>query len=86
MKVAKNAIIDVVRARIISGHKVKIWFSDGASRTVDFQPFLKSSQNPSIRAFLISEKFSKFTVHDGDLMWGDFEMCFPIADLYEGGL
>ena len=22
----------------------------------------------------------------GDLVWGDYEMCFPLADLYDGGI
>lgn len=82
-KLAKDAVIEVVRARLESGYKLKIRFSDGVSRTVDFQPFLKSSQNPEIRAFLNPKKFSEFAVRDGDLMWGDYELCFPIASLYE---
>lgn len=83
-KLPKNAVVEVVRARIESGYKLKVHFSDGVSRIVDFEGFLNSSRNPSIRVFLDMGKFSEFTVRDGDLMWGDYEMCFPIADLYEG--
>jgi hypothetical protein len=52
-------------------------------RTVDFEPFLKFSRNPTIRAFLDRKRFTDFAVKDGDLMWGDYELCFPIIDLYE---
>jgi hypothetical protein len=83
-KVAKSAVIEVVRARLDSGYKLDIHFSDGTSRILDFQPFLESSGNPMIRAFLDSKRFADFAIRDGDLMWGDYEMCFPIADLYEG--
>jgi hypothetical protein len=82
-KIAKGSVIEVVRAQRKSGYKLKIHFTDGATRTVDFEPFLKSSHNPMIRAFLDSRRFAAFTVKDGDLMWGDYELCFPIADLYE---
>jgi hypothetical protein len=27
-----------------------------------------------------------FTLRDGDLDWNDYELCFPIADIYEGHL
>jgi hypothetical protein len=83
-KFAKNAIIEVVRARLDSGYKLEVNFSDGTSRILDFQPFLESSGNPMIRAFLDPSRFAEFAIRDGDLMWGDYEMCFPIADLYEG--
>jgi len=82
-KLAKGAIVDVVRARRMSGYKVNIQFSDSTSRTVDFRSFLQSSTNPLIRAFLDPKRFSRFAVRDGDLMWGDYEMYFPIANLYE---
>jgi hypothetical protein len=25
-------------------------------------------------------------VRDGDIDWNDYELCFPIADIYEGHL
>jgi hypothetical protein len=83
-KLTKNSIIQIVSAQAAAGYKLKIRFSDGTSRSVDFQPFLVSSSNPLIRAFLDRKRFAEFAVRDGDLMWGDYEICFPIADLYEG--
>ncbi|MGD0463836.1 MAG: DUF2442 domain-containing protein [Tepidisphaeraceae bacterium] len=82
-KIGKNDVIEVVRAQRESGYRLKIHFSDGARRIIDFGPFLKSSRNPMIRAFLDQGRFAGFTIRDGDLMWGDYELCFPIADLYE---
>ena len=82
-KLAKNAVVGIVSAKYVSGYKLKIHFSDGSARTIDFGPFLQSSTNPIIRAFLDPGRFAEFNVSNGDLMWGDFELCFPIADLYE---
>lgn len=28
----------------------------------------------------------KFKIEFGDLVWGNYEMCFPIWDLYEGNI
>jgi len=82
-KIGRKDVIEVVRAQLESGYKLKIRFSDGAMHTIDFEPFLKSSRNPMIRAFLDRKRFASFSIRDGDLMWGDYELCFPIADLYE---
>src|SRR5437868_7020699 len=78
-----GAVVDIVRAEQISDYKLALTFSDGAQRVVDFWPFLQSSRNPLIRVYLEPAKFAKFRIEDGDLIWGDFELCFPVADLYE---
>jgi hypothetical protein len=59
-------------------------FSDGRIVTVDFEPFLRRSRHPDVRKYLDPESFQSYRLEHGDLMWGDFELCFPIADLYEG--
>jgi hypothetical protein len=82
-KIGRKDVIEISRAQHEAGYKLKIHFNDGATRTIDFEPFLKSSRNPMIRAFLGRRRFAAFSIQDGDLMWGDYELCFPIADLYE---
>lgn len=34
--------------------------------------------------YLVESNFKKFRLEYGDLLWGDYEMCFPIWDLYTG--
>jgi uncharacterized protein DUF2442 len=75
--------IDVLRAEHAGAHRLRLAFDDGTERIVDFGPFLRNSSHPAIRAFLEPEKFASFRVEHGDLLWGDYELCFPIADLYE---
>ena len=75
-------IISIEAARLRDTYKVELKFNDGADRTIDFQPFLTQTQHPSIRAFLEPAKFKNFRVEHGDLVWGDYDLCFPIADLY----
>ena len=31
-------------------------------------------------------EFKKFKIKYGDLVWDDYEMCFPIIDLYEDNI
>jgi len=83
MTLAEDAIIDIVRAEPISGYKLRLYFSDGNERTVDFESFLRGSHNPMIREYLDPKKFARFRLEYGELVWDDYGLCFPIADLYE---
>lgn len=65
---------------------IALRFSNGTERTVDFKPFLSQSLNPLIRRYLEGDIFKNFQIIYGDLVWGDYDLCFPIADLYEGTL
>lgn len=71
-------------AKYVSRHKVDIKFNDGTHRLVDFGPFLKQARNPMFTKYRRTEKFKSFHIQDGDLMWGDFEMIFPITELHAG--
>jgi len=68
---------------IISDFKLELEFNDNARQVIDFYPFLSLSLNPLIRKYLSPEEFSKFEIDEGDLEWNDYDLCFPIADLYE---
>ncbi len=83
MTLADDAVIDIVGAEQVSDYKLRLTFSDGKERLVDFEPFLRSSRNPLIRAYLEPNRFGNFTVEYGDLIWDDYGLCFPTADLYE---
>jgi hypothetical protein len=49
---------------------------------VDFKPFLQHSPHPEIRVYLEHQRFSELRLELGDLIWGDYELCFPIMDPY----
>jgi hypothetical protein len=84
MILSDNAIVNITHAEHVSGYAIKIRFSDGAERVVDFESFLRQSTNPHIRKYLAIGKFIGFQIRNGDLVWNDYDLCFPIADLYEG--
>lgn len=67
-------------------HRLRLSFNDGKEQEVDFLPFLSSSHHPAIRRFLEPGCFATYRLEYGDLLWGDYELCFPIADLYDNRL
>ena len=80
----ESDVLEITSVQHLSPYELKLGFSDGVERAVDFEPFLKESRNAMIRAYLDPEKFSHFRLEYGDLVWDDYDLCFPIADLYEG--
>ena len=75
---------EITAAKYLSGYKIRLTFSDGAAHVVDFEPFLRKACHPDLTQYRQLRTFKKFHLHHGDLMWGDFEMIFPIADLHSG--
>jgi hypothetical protein len=80
----KGPYIDVVDATYLDDYRLLITFNDDNSRIVDFGDFLRVSSHPDIKKFLDIKNFKNFHIEYGDLMWGDFEMIFPIIELYRG--
>jgi hypothetical protein len=71
-------------AKYLSDYAIRIKFNDGNERLVDFKPFLSKSLHPSIKKYLDENKFSAFSLTDGNLNWNDYDLIFPISDLYKG--
>ena len=44
----------------------------------------EASLHPSIRKYLDEARFKLFDIIDGNLNWNDYDMIFPVEDLYEG--
>lgn len=78
--------INITRAEQLSDYALRLSFDDGVVQTVDFKPFLSLSRHPDIRAFLEPARFAAYHLEYGELVWGDYDLCFPIADLYHNHL
>ena len=79
-------LVAVKTARYIGDFAIRVHFSDGFHRVVDFKPFLESSLHPSIRKYLDERLFEQFQIVDGNLNWNNHDLIFPIEDLYQGKL
>lgn len=86
MKASATQFLEVTEAKYVSGYKLLLTFNDGTVRVVDFVPFLANARNPDTTDYRDLEQFKRFHVEDGDLMWGDYQMIFPIMDLYRGNI
>ncbi|MGF1635511.1 MAG: DUF2442 domain-containing protein [Cyclobacteriaceae bacterium] len=76
--------LKIESAKYLSDYAIRIKFSDGNESLVDFKPFLLKSIHPSIKKYLDEEMFSNFSLIDGNLNWNDYDLIFPISDLYNG--
>ncbi len=77
-------LIEIKSAEYIGDYAIRIIFNDGINRLVDFKAFLETSYHPSIRKYLDENKFKEFEIIDGNLNWNDYDLIFPIYDLYQG--
>jgi hypothetical protein len=79
-------LIGIKSAKYIGDFAIRIFFSDGFNRLVDFKPFLEISLHPAIRKYLDEGKFKHFDIIDNNLNWNNYDLIFPIDDLYQGKL
>ena len=77
-------ILSVDKAKYLGNYTIQIKFNDGSEKSVDFKPFLNKTQHPSIKRYLDEKLFSKFKIINGNLNWNDYDLIFPISDLYNG--
>ncbi len=75
-------LVDVVPATPAGEYRLALRFDDGTEQVVDFGAFLRASRHPGIRAWLDPARFASCRIQDGELVWGDHDLCFPVADLY----
>lgn len=77
-------VIAIDKAEYLEDYKILFQFSDASQRVIDFTSFLENARNPMTRKYLNKDLFRDFKIEYGDITWNDFEMCFPIWDLFEG--
>jgi len=76
--------VKIESAKYLADYAIRIKFSDGVENLVDFKPFLKKSNHPTVKKYLDEETFSGFSLTDGNLNWNDYDLIFPLAELYKG--
>lgn len=78
--------LSVNSAQHLKSHILEITFSDGATKVVDFAPFIFSDGHPDYEKYKSEEGFLAYQIIDGNLNWDDYTMIFPVEDLYKGKL
>jgi DUF971 family protein len=77
-------IISIQKADYLGEYKINFLFSDGIENTIDFEYFLKKARNPMTKKYLDKKLFKSYSIEHGDILWNEYEMCFPVWDLHEG--
>ena len=78
--------IEITKAQYLGDFNIKIIFSDKKEKLVGFKTFIENSLHPAIRKYMDENKFRNFHLIDGNLNWNDFDLIFPIEDLYKGSI
>ncbi|WP_288369549.1 DUF2442 domain-containing protein [uncultured Algoriphagus sp.] len=78
----KPDLLEIQEAKYVGDFAIRLIFNDGHKVLVDFKPFLEESKHPSIQKYLDENLFKGFQIKEGNLDWNDFDLCFPIKDLY----
>lgn len=76
--------LKISSAQYLSDYAIRLHFNNGVDKLVDFKSFLTNSMHPSIKKYLNENIFSKYKIINGNLNWNDYDLIFPIENLYEG--
>lgn len=79
-------IISIINAQYKGDYKIAFKFSDNTTKVVDFKAFLMDAKNPMTKKYQDESLFKNFTIEYGDIQWNNFELCFPIWNLYQGDI
>ncbi len=79
-----SKIISITKAKYIDGYKISLIFNDGKRKILDFRDFILSSTHPEIQKYRDIKLFKNFSLSYGDLEWNDYDLAFPVYDLYRG--
>ena len=77
--------IHITKAIDLGNLQVQFFFSDDKSQTVDIGEFIRNNPHPQYCKYLDPKKFRKFTIENGNLVWGkNWDLIFPVEQLYAG--
>lgn len=64
---------------------VELVFNDNTCQNVNVGQFIHSHPHPQYNKYLDEAEFEKFTIDDGNIVWGeDWDLIFPLEQLHSG--
>jgi hypothetical protein len=81
-----SQLISIEKANYIDDYKIYLQFNDGKENILDFENFILKSQHPDIKKYKDKNLFKNFNLEYGELEWNDYDLAFPIYDLYQGSI
>ena len=78
-------MLRIVSAEYMGGLSLRLTFSDGFVRILDFTEYMLAHSHPQHDPYLNPNRFREYYIDGGNLVWGeDWDMIFPVEDLYTG--
>ncbi len=75
--------IEVKDATYLDGFKLRVAFSDGKNKVVDFSKFITSNNKAALTKYKNSSNFKRFKIENDNIVWGkNWELVFPVHQLY----
>ena len=75
----------IVKAENAGNLTVNLTFSDNTTQLVDVGDFIRRHPHPQYNKYLDPRKFSRFTIANGNVVWGkNWDLIFPIEQLHLG--
>ena len=82
----QDFVIAVKSAHYKTAYVISIEFTDGTAKDVDFESFLLNAKHTGGKKYIDNKEFQRFEIIDGNLNWGDYDMIFPVMDLYKSNV
>lgn len=77
--------LSIVSAKYVAPLKVELHFNDDTIKTIDVGAFIRNHPHPQYNSYLNENKFKKFKIEFGNIVWGkNWDLICPIDKLYAG--
>ena len=79
--------IYITKAEDTGNLTVSLTFSDSTMQTINVGDFIRRHPHPQYNKYLDPRKFSRFTIENGNIVWGkNWDLIFPVEQLYAGAI
>lgn len=77
----------IIEAKPLGNLTVDLLFNDMTHQRINVGEFILKHPHPQYDKYLNEEEFRKFTIDDGNIVWGeDWDLIFPIEQLHLGAI
>lgn len=77
----------ITDAHPVGNLTVEMKFNDNTVQRINIGDFILRHPHPQYDKYLDEEEFEKFTIDDGNIVWGeDWDLIFPIEQLHSGAI
>ena len=77
--------LKIIHAEATGNLSVELIFNDSSRQRINIGEFIKAHPHPQYNKYLEPRKFSRFTIENGNIVWGkNWDLVFPVEQLHTG--